>query len=945
MGSSGLPRRLGEPGAGPGKHGRWLVGRDGELDLLAGLVGQAGRWRGGAVLVVGEAGIGKSALVAASQSLARSAGMLALGVCCLPTGESLPLDPIWSLLRQLSRLGTPVPAPPPPAASQEVVAGALFDALEHVAGTAPLLVGLDDLHWASAVARQVLHSAIVRLGDLPIAWVLAGRPTPEVEALARRLLRAGAGLRRLAPLEPEEVALLFEHLTGRRVEAGEAERLQRRTGGNPLLCSLLARPSTVPSVPPAEAPAGQFPAAAWGEQGADRLGMGEILADWLDHLDPGVVAALRAACVLPEELDEAWLTSLVASTPAVGADLAGLEASGLIARSGGATWRFRHPLIREALYGSLPATERARRHAEAASVLSEAGAPAHLLAPQLSGAGRHGEAARAYLELGDTIYSRGGGEDAIDPYRHAEELSALAGDLATCRLARAGLSLALLRAGRREQAAAAGEQLLEELSAAGEAALHLRVCSRLGLAMWDEASDLDSARRLLDRALRQPGPDRQDRPGYGPDLEPGALAEAELAEAVVLDRSGEALRALGHARAALSQAEAAGDRLLSLRTRNRIGLMLGETASCSEGISVLEGVAREAEATGLGAEAALAALNLSYLSEVAGDVEAFARHASWGLELPHVPPSIASMLHGNVSFALMNQGDLDGALAHQLTARSLAARAGPLTETRVVIGLAHVHLRRGDLVLAGRLLDGCEVPAGSFEQRRLLEARGLLLEEGERPAEARHCYDQVASAPDHPGAAWCLAGVVRTSVALGEEAAAARAVAGLATFADRWPGARWLHMASKGWLAVSEDGRPGGVQLLAEAAAASSEAFERQRLLLEAARRSCDPAGVLACVHAYEEMGARRAADRARHLARRLGARVGHRRADVGLLTRREHEIALLAASGQRNDEIASLLYLSERTVERHMSNVLAKLGLRSRVQLAALVAAGKLPG
>ncbi len=92
-------------------------------------------------------------------------------------------------------------------------------------------------------------------------------------------------------------------------------------------------------------------------------------------------------------------------------------------------------------------------------------------------------------------------------------------------------------------------------------------------------------------------------------------------------------------------------------------------------------------------------------------------------------------------------------------------------------------------------------------------------------------------------------------------------------------------------------------------------------------------------------MGATRAADRARAVARGLGMRPGRRRASAGALSAREQEIAQLVAAGQTNAEIAAALYLSPRTVDHHVSNILAKLGYRSRVQIAGEAAAGRLPG
>jgi DNA-binding NarL/FixJ family response regulator len=73
--------------------------------------------------------------------------------------------------------------------------------------------------------------------------------------------------------------------------------------------------------------------------------------------------------------------------------------------------------------------------------------------------------------------------------------------------------------------------------------------------------------------------------------------------------------------------------------------------------------------------------------------------------------------------------------------------------------------------------------------------------------------------------------------------------------------------------------------------------------------------------------------------------RPGRRRQREELLSAREQEVALRVAAGKTNAEVAAELYLSPRTVERHVGNILTKLNFRSRVELAAEVAAGRLPG
>jgi DNA-binding NarL/FixJ family response regulator len=100
-----------------------------------------------------------------------------------------------------------------------------------------------------------------------------------------------------------------------------------------------------------------------------------------------------------------------------------------------------------------------------------------------------------------------------------------------------------------------------------------------------------------------------------------------------------------------------------------------------------------------------------------------------------------------------------------------------------------------------------------------------------------------------------------------------------------------------------------------------------------------------ASIDDFERMGAAHAADRARAVARSLGMRPGRRRARAGTLSAREQEVAQLVASGQTNAEIAAALYLSPRTVERHVANILSKLGYRSRIEIAKEVASGHLPG
>ena len=220
-----------------------------------------------------------------------------------------------------------------------------------------------------------------------------------------------------------------------------------------------------------------------------------------------------------------------------------------------------------------------------------------------------------------------------------------------------------------------------------------------------------------------------------------------------------------------------------------------------------------------------------------------------------------------------------------------------------------------------------------------------LLEDEGAPAQALAHFREGAAYEGDPTSPWCLAGAARTAVAVGELAVARDALARLELLAERWPVGEWLRDEARGWVALGENRSPDAASAFRAAAAACRHTYDATRLALEAARLACDRDQVRAAIDAFDRMGAARAADRARAIARSLGMRPGRRRAAGGALSAREQEIAQLVAAGQTNVEIAAALYLSPRTVERHVSSILSKLGERSRVQIAREAAAGRLPG
>jgi DNA-binding CsgD family transcriptional regulator len=656
----------------------------------------------------------------------------------------------------------------------------------------------------------------------------------------------------------------------------------------------------------------------------------ESVAERAGRLSRSARDLLNWAAVLPEPIERGWLEAMGGQV--VDVDLEALVGASFLVSVLPALLRFAHSLVRDAVYESMPVAERRRRHGVVADLLGEARAPQQ--APQLAAAGRLEEAAGVYLDLADEALLRGGNDDAAALSGLAESLASRAEAADLQREAAMMLVQALLRSGDVTGAKARAAEFLIELRGQGLTAERLLFLSRYAVGLWDDASDLEAAKAALTDAAE-----------LIPLADGHVLAEAAFAQAHILDRGGAPARALPFAERAVAVARETGDRLLELRALTSLGLIVGQVRSAEEGMALLRQAVSIASDEDSPKDAALAYLDLSYLAQVSGDEERGEQFAREGLTLPHLPPALEALLRGNVALGPMNRGDLDTALAYLLSAQAVASRAGPKTAARIGVQLCFVHVMRGELEEAEALLYGISPPAGSWEHYRMLEPWGMLLEERGETEAALRCYLEGGAAVDHPVALWCLGGAVRAAVTAGELETAREALTRLEELGSRWPASSWLIEASRGLLAGATGRVAEGGRLLEQAAQACPEAFHSARLPLEAARLRGDRDGITRAIAAYDAMGAHHAGDRTRALARSLGMRPGRRRKQDSLLSEREQQIALLVASGKTNPEIAKDLFLSRKTVERHVSSVLEKLNLRSRVELAKEVAAGRLPG
>jgi tetratricopeptide (TPR) repeat protein len=366
-----------------------LVGRESEMALLAGLIREAARGRGGSVLIEGEPGIGKSALVRAAVAGAPEAGCQVFWGAGDELGQALPLLPFLDGLRvrqpsanhrrdTIVRLlrgevsadrGTDVPA---------VLAEQLLALVAEQYAVRPVILVVDDLQWADPASVTLWGRLARSAGQLPLLLVGMLRPVPQRDDLmALRRLAGSAARLELTGLTGAAVNDLVAALAGGRPD-GSLRRLAEGAAGNPLyvteLVAALTRSSSLTIT------GGGIAALAAGSAPGS---LSAAIADRLGFVTGPVREILHAAALLGVDFT---VTDLAIILHRGVADLVraidDARAAGVLAESGHGL-AFRHPLIRAALYDDMPAAVRAAWHRDAGRALAEAGAPADRVARQL----------------------------------------------------------------------------------------------------------------------------------------------------------------------------------------------------------------------------------------------------------------------------------------------------------------------------------------------------------------------------------------------------------------------------------------------------------------------------------------------------------------------------------------------------------------------------------
>jgi DNA-binding CsgD family transcriptional regulator len=931
-----------------------LVGRQAELARLAGALEHARLGAGSIVLVSGEAGVGKTRLVA--DVAAGSDAVLLRGS---PShGATASYGPVVAALRRHLRsdpdgfancgplraqlaLLLPELGEPAAAADRPALFEAMRCAFAHVAAERHALVVLDDLQWSDQATLEFLSAFAEPLRQLPVLTIAAyrsdGLPRDHGVRRLRNDLRRAGQLAELVlhPLDLPDTTELLAQTLGEQVAPSLARAIHDRTEGIPFFVEELAAALRVSG------------AVRAGRRGLELSANGDVpLPDTVrdavlisaSELSGQARAAAEVAAVAGETFDLELVAALSSDD-----GLSELLDRGLVRED---VSGFRHALTREALYADVPWMRRRALHRALAEALEAAGAQSREVARHWLGAGA-GERAR------EALLRAAAESEAMHAYRDAAE---------------------------------AGRQALEHWPESGgddrraEALERYARCSQL-------AGELaDAARAWRELAAQRSGDQR-------------ALADAQRELAAVHDLKGDREAASGARRVAAEAyaasgcpAEAAVEHL-AMANQRRLAALHAEAIE-------LAGTAREEAESAGRVDLRIRALGLEGLARAKhGDYERGLETVRGGLAqaLEHDLTGVAAELYQRLSVTLYESADYRRAEQALDTALELC-RASPDagTEVACVTCMAYVLRERGEwaraaemcreLIAARSALFVAEGLLGAIHafEGKLSSARRMLSSSLATAARVSH-YNMTVDT---------TAALARVAAAEGaDDEARERCRAVLA----RWEesddhhyavgGIRWAagHFAARG----DRDGAHACAEALTRIASETGHADALAALayaIAEAALLEGDPeaaavqlsravelhrgfdmpfaraeiehrAGMALAAAGERELALERLHD-AYRTARKLGARplalevardvaalgesvlprLGRRAAadvDGGGLSRREREVVRLLAVGRTNREIAQDLFLSTRTVDMHVRNILRKLDCRSRVEAA----------
>jgi DNA-binding CsgD family transcriptional regulator len=830
---------------------------------------------------------------------------------------------------------------------------AVHELLEGLAAARPLVIELDDLHWADAASLELIATLARRPPERGVLVAGAHRPTDSLEALLATLERAGAGA--VVPVDPlpdEEARALVADA----VPAAQREALLHEAGGNPFyLLQLTRTPGTVGYAGPGQVMEGGFrvPAAVTAS-----------LAEELSGLSDSTRALLRGAAVVGEPFE----LTLAAAAAGLDADVAlarideALVAGLVRATAVPGQFLFRHPIVRRAIYNGAGEGFRLAGHQRVADALAERGeltTRAHHLARSahpgdeealavlLAAAGRHASRAPASAAVWYAAAERVARDGSPD--QRADLLRRHAG--------------ALMAAGRLEESHASMEEAQRLAPNRGSVEDVLLLAE---IEQWLGRPEAAIERLLALRASLR-----------GSD--PRALALTLLRLLFVVRWHGDPGAALEYGQEALEAATTSGDEIVLAAVQAQLGEMAAHVDT-----DIARGLLDEAAAR---------------LEDVPADrqaetIEAFYSLGWCAVHLERYEDALA-YFGRCLEIARRTEGHRYAITGRAEPAEPLV-RLGRVREARATasdgVEAARLHpsprflwwalflnsaveLRAGDADAAASAFEECEQVAGRLERQPVVEVwtgyqRAHLLAVREEHAEAVAALEAAGGGRELPlipindrQVAWEIR--VAAAIAAGDLEAAEAEVAEAQAWAkrSRLQGIAGFAVRCRARAALAR----GDPESAAAAAAASAAAFDRVGTPLDAARsrvlegqclaeagRRAEAVEVLAgAEEVLHQLGAERfraeAAKALRRLGRRTPARAGGGDPSgspaLEALSAREREIAELVHRQLTNREIAAELFLSEKTVQTHLRNIFGKLGVTSRVAVAVVVEQALTPG
>jgi DNA-binding CsgD family transcriptional regulator len=925
------------------------VGRAAETESAVAAYARAAAGAAQFLLVTGEAGIGKTRLLQEMWSRIQGSPQRPRrrwGECVPLAGATLAYGPFAAALPEWAGwLRSAGQAADPLAARQEVFERACA-LLAELARPAPLVLVLEDLHWADESSLQLLSFLSTRLrGErLLLAGTLRDEdlPGPAQRWLAEWQRRPDATRLRLAPLPSAEMSVLVTGLRPRELTTGDLAAVVAAAEGNPYYAEELA--ATCSNWPP------------------DSLA--EAVLARVSSLGAPARAVIDQACVSDGELPHDLLAATVplAEGPLIRAVRQAVRRNLLVPAGDGYT--FRHALTRQILYAALLPGERRRLHRRLATALSRhEGVSAARLAQHWELAGCPGEAASAAITAARQAMRAHAYPEASRLFTTAYRLAGSPARWGPGQLEEAAQAASL--AGDPRRAAAYTGQALAGLGA-GATWDRARLLERLGRYHW-EAGEPRTAVEATGQAvlLLAAGP---------PSAAAARVLAAQAGRLMLLGELDQAFPLAERATGMARQVGAAAPQSHGLAT---LGIIAAQRGDLAAGLAALRTSFELARHGGSAEDVLRAASNHMYLLCQAGRfAEALdvARDGQRVARERHATAALTSILDNNTAAILVATGRWDE--AGQLLA---GLDLDPAASTGRYLMLLQLELAvgRGDRAGAGRVAAG--LAAFAEDPRLTGPLHACLAEQAGLTGDVATAIREVLAGLD------ALAGRSLPEQEMRLLAAGARAAADLAALppaaapgeiSDRWPAvaaelagrAQAILGAHRGQPLLTAFGLLITAELAREHGTGSRAAWREAAQAWQAAGQPYREAYArLREAEAAARAGRRDQAERALasclELARALPAaplvalaeslggrsRLGPRPPAAGPagplaaldLTSREAAVLALLAEGRSNRQIARALFISDRTVAVHVSHILGKLGVRNRTEAATV--AGRL--